>query len=69
MAHMIGQHVSVGREDELSLSQALSIIIKMKLSLFFWIDNKTSLIYIVKYFVCVRRDLEDSRAIVLHCSM
>ncbi len=34
MMHMIGRHVGVGNEEILSLPQALSISIKLKLNLF-----------------------------------
>ncbi len=47
---MVGRHVSVGSKGKLSLSQVLSIIIKLKLSLFFLSnDNKIGLFHIVKY--------------------
>ncbi len=69
---MVDRHVRVGIERKLSLSQVLSIIIKLKLSLFFLLnDNKIGLIHIVKYLFCVYHHInrnprgthrEDARA-------
>ncbi len=50
MEYMIGRQGSVGGEEKLLLSQALSVTINLQLNLFLRKDNKLGLIYIVKYF-------------------